>query len=237
VRAPGGASALAPRTLRTLPAIALGAAAIAGCSGAGSEPFRTAASLPSGERRPDAIAVDLPTQPPAARSEVQAGDGVVTLRTPLGTEAARATIQAFFRAVVREDLTALGAVISSATVVQDLSAAAGGQSGPGRTREAVNFWGQRFRQHEYGLLASQVVYRDSEIETYRPSELGALPATLRQASSAALVGLGEDDLVLRVPIVTQNVKSERLFGSELCFWLRRSGDHYVIIHLAEPFPL
>ena len=218
-------------------ALLLGAASVAGCGGPGSEPFRTAASLPSGERRPDAIAVDLPTEPPAARGEVPAGDGVVTLRTPLGTEAARATIRAFFRAVIQEDLTGLGSVLGSAAVVQDLSAAASGQGGPGRTREALNFWGQRFRQHEYGLLALQVVYRDSEIETYRPSELGALPATLRQAASAALSGLGDDDLVLRVPIVTQNVKSERLFGSELCFWLRRSGDHYVIIHLAEPFPL
>jgi len=229
-----------PRTGATLGAcsvLVLGAAGSVGCGSAGSEPLRTAGSLPSAERRPDAIAVDLPTEPPATREQAEPSQGVVTLRTPLGVEAARTTVRTFFRAVVQEDLNALGAVLSPQAVVQDLSPGPSGQAAPGRTREALNFWGQRFRQHEYGALGSQVIYRDSEIETYRANEVEALPAAVRQAAGAALDGLGESDLVLRVPIVTRSIKSDRLLGPELCFWLRRSGDRYVIIHLAEPFPL
>jgi hypothetical protein len=207
-----------------------------GCSPAGAEPLLTAPSLPSAPRRPDAIAVDLPTDPPATREQAVPSDSVVTLRTPLGVEAARTAVRSFFRAVAQEDLNALGALLGPQAMVQDVSPGPSGQAGTGRTREALSFWGQRFRQHEYGLLASQVIYRDAEVETYRKDEVEALPAAVRQATAAALGGLGEGDLVLRVPIVTRSVKSERLLGAELCFWLRRSTDRYVIIHLAEPFP-
>jgi ketosteroid isomerase-like protein len=218
-------------------ALGLAASGAAGCSGSGAEAFRTAAALPSAGRRPDAVAVDLPTEPPATRERAEAADGAVTLRTPLGVEAARATVRTFFRAIAQEDLNALGAVLSPQAMVQDLSGGAAGVAGPGRTREAINFWGQRFRQHEYGLLASQVIYRDADVETYRAGEADALPNAVRQAASTALGTLAEGDLVLRVPVVTHSIGSERLLGTELCFWLRRSGDHYLIIHLAEPFPL
>ena len=159
---------------------------------------------------------------------------MVTLRTPLGNEAARAAVRAFFHAVAQEDLNALGAVVAPGAVIQELPQ--GASAGSSRTREALNFWGQRFRQKDYGALGSQLVYRETDIETIRAADVDALPAVVRRGPGPGAGRMAESDLVLRVPVLTPSVRSERLLGSEVYFWLRRTGDRYVISYIAEPYP-
>ena len=49
--------------------------------------------------------------------------------------------------------------------------------------------------------------------------------------------LGETDVVIRLPILTSHAGSDRLFGDEMIFWLRRDGDRYKIYRVLEDFQL
>ena len=49
--------------------------------------------------------------------------------------------------------------------------------------------------------------------------------------------LGPTDVLIRVPIATSHVGSDRLFGDEIIFWLRREGDRYKIYRTLEDFQL
>jgi len=183
------------------------------------------------------IAVDFPTVPPSARNAASAADRVVALQTPLGVEAATTALKAFFRSVLEENATALGVVVTADAVVQDLPEAGTVRAGqPTRSREALNFWAQRFRQRDYGRLAAELVFRESDVELFRAGLLERLPSLLGAVAAEKLDGMAETDLLLRVPILTGAVRSEQLFGKEIYLWLRRAGDRYVIYHLAEPFP-
>jgi hypothetical protein len=215
----------------------MGLSLLVSCAAQSAPSFPTAPSLPTAERRPDAIAVDFLTESPRARDRGEVSDAVVTLRTPLGIDAAYTTVRRFFRAVVQEDTAALGLLLIPQAVTQDLGTLGPSKPNqPARAREAVNFWSQRFRQHEYQQLAAHVIYREPDIETYRVAQLQALPAFLRQGLGPSSSTMAETDLVLRVPIVTSGIRSERLLGTELYFWLRRVDDRYLITYLAEPFP-
>jgi len=217
--------------------LCIGLGLLMGCGAQAASSFPTASSLPTSERRPYAVAVDFPTEPPRTRDRAEVSEGVVTLRTPLGIDAAYGTVRAFFRAVVQEDTTALGALFVSQALTQDLGTQGPSKPNqPPRTREALNFWTQRFRQHEYQQLAAEVIYREPDIETYRVGQIQSLPAALRQGLGPSASTMAETDVVLRVPIITTGIRSERLLGPELYFWLRRVEDRYVINYLAEPFP-
>jgi hypothetical protein len=207
--------------------------AAAACGGPGAADFPTATELPDDDRRPDAIAVDLPSEPPPSQDQAQADQHIVALRTPLGMQAARDTVQAFFRAVVQEDMSALSKLLRSGTMVQTARAGAG----PTKEQEALSWWRQRFRKHEYDKLAARVLYRDGDIETFRSDRFGALPVAVRRPAPASRSSVPQTDLVLRIPIVTHSIRSERLLGDELFLWLERVDDRYVITHMAEPGPL
>ena len=49
--------------------------------------------------------------------------------------------------------------------------------------------------------------------------------------------LGDDDVVIRAPIITTHAGADRLFGDEIIFWLRRDGDRYKIYRILEDFQL
>lgn len=208
-----------------------------GCAAAQPATFETASRLPDEERHPDGVAVDLPNARPETRSSATTGDAVVALRTPLGVDAARRTVRAFFDAVLREDLTALTARLVPGAQVEDLHPSTGvAKAKPTKRQEARSLWNQRFRKLAYEALESRVVYREADVETFRAGELDRQPPSMATLTEDARPSLTNDDLLLRVPIITPTVGSERLFGDEIFFWLRRHGDRYVIYHLAEPFP-
>src|SRR5690606_30605793 len=68
----------------------LGALTALGCASEAPARFATASTLPGGERRPDGVAVDRVSEPPAFRDEAASDDGIVTLRAPLGLDVAQA---------------------------------------------------------------------------------------------------------------------------------------------------
>jgi hypothetical protein len=204
-------------------------AALAACSGGDGARFPTASELPSGPRRPGGIAVDLVSEPPTSADLAQADDGIVTLRAPLGTDVALATVRRFFEAVIAEDPVRMSEVMRGSTQVQNTRVGA-----QVRVSDAIAVWRTRFMKQELGELQAHLVYRESEIVVFRGDQLDALPLSVRYLAPTAPPR--PTDLVLEVPIATPTVKNERLLGDEIFFWLRRDGDRYVIYRMAEELP-
>jgi hypothetical protein len=176
--------------------------------------FASSSTLPEDEpRRPAGVAVDpapeLPKPAPAASAEA----GLVVLKTPLDTQAARQVVKDFFRAAVE----------------QDADRQAGASMG---RQQAQPFWRLRLSRLDYGALAGQVVFRDAELEVYRSEDL----ARLRPARTLAMAVQG-DDVLVRVPIATPRVGRTRLFGDEVTFLLRPNGATFKIVEMAEDFQL
>ncbi len=159
-------------------------------------------------------------------------DELLTLRTPLGLPAARKVVHDYFQAVLNESYHTMSELLSSTANVHNIRPSRGARYHRGYERRLLSWWRSRFRRHDYGKLVDRVVYRDADIETYRSDQLDALPYDVVHGTSATV---GDNDIVLRVPIVTQTILGERLFGEEVYFWLRRQNDRYVIYHVAEPF--
>ncbi len=201
------------------------------CAGAGGADFRTASKLPSGERKPDGVAVDLVSEPPPSGPSGETGDGVVTLRAPLGTTAAMATLASFFDAVLHRDINAMSIVMTSNAIASDTRSYS-----QNRNINLNYLWRQRFAKYDYALLAGRVVYRESDVRTYHSDDADALPYDLK-AAAAGGEPLLPGDLVLRVPIVNHSVKNERMLGDELTFWLRRDESRFLIYRVAEEIPM
>lgn len=203
-------------------------ALLAGCARPAPIAFPTAAELPEERRQPDGVAIDPASAPPAAADRAETGDGVVTLRTPLGVDLASGTVAEFFRRVVLEDGDGLSALLA-----RDAQAIAPGGSGQGQPPSAGLWWEQRFRRLDYGKLAGEPIYRETEIEIYRAEDaVEAPPHPAIQTQT-----LDDDDVLVRVPIVTARVGADRLLGDEILFWLRRDGARFRIYRVLEEFQL
>lgn len=213
--------------------LAPGACAL-GCDPLGSADFPTASKLPDDERRPDGIAVDLASDPPATQDRADSQDELVALRAPLGVDAAHETLRMFFDAMVGEDIAAISGVTDPNAQVQDLRVI--GTASPSPTNHGLStLWRQRFRKREYQRLASQLLYREADVTTYRSADLDALPINVRYLPE--ITPPEPTDVVMRVPITSHTLNNERLLGDELFFWLRREGSRYVIYRMAEDIPL
>jgi len=201
------------------------------CVACGTQPdqaLRTASDLPEQRRQPDGVAVDPSSAPPVAKDSASTSDGLVTLRTPVGIEAALASIHMFFEAVVAEDADVLGSVLTRDALTSNPSTMAGGPSG---SPNAALFWAHRFRRLDYSKLAGEVVYRESDLEVYRAGD----DLNLSPHPAVRLDALGAGDVVIRVPIATPRVGTDRLMGDEILVWLRRTGNEYKIYRLLEDF--
>jgi hypothetical protein len=215
-----------PRSTRLAGAI-LVASAVLGC--AASEGLGPT-SAEKARRRPDGVAIDPISAPPAARDRAKVADGLVTLRTPLGADRAVATVEELFRKIVIEDGPGLEPLFTRDAV------AVTGQSpngGPGQSPSAVLFWQGRFGRLDYTKLAGEPIYRKAEVQVFRADddpETIPHPAVHPEA-------LGDGDVVVRVPILTTRIGAERLFGDEMVLWMRRDGDTYRIYRALEEFQL
>jgi len=199
-----------------------------GCGGSGAPRFATTSELPETSRRPDGVAVDPTSSPPRARDVANVGAGLVTLRTPLGTEAVFAVVSRFFRAIVDEDQEALEVLFTRDAL--SLSTAYGpNNSSP----SAPLFWTQRLRRLDYTKLSGEVVFREVEVEVFRAEDA----QTSSPHPAIRIEALSAGDVVARVPITTSRIGSDRLLGDELVLWLRRDGDRYRIYRIVEDFQM
>jgi hypothetical protein len=179
-------------------------------------------------RHPDGVAIDPISGPPAARDQAGVAEGLVTLRTPLGAERAVATVEELFRKVVVEDGEGLDVLFARDAVSVNAAAPTGGPGG-----SALLLWQGRFRKLDYTKLAGEPIYREAELQIFRPGDtVESLPHPSVHPES-----LGESDVVVRVPILTTRIGAERLFGDELILWMRRDGDRYRIYRVFEDFAL
>ncbi len=177
------------------------------------------------KRKPDGVAIDPMSSPPAARERASSTDGIVTLRTPLGVARAVAVVEELFRRVVLEDGEGVASLFTrDATAVQP---------GVNQGSNAALFWQGRFRKLDYTKLAGEPIYHEGELAIFRPTDsLDALPSAAVRPES-----LGEGDVVVRVPIITTRIGADRLFGDEIVLWMRRDGDRFLIYRVLEDFQL
>lgn len=190
--------------------------------------FPTAGELPTGPRRPDAVAIDPVMLTPAPAELAQSSGGLVTLRTPLGDVAALEAVEAFFRVIIAEDTEALAELLSRDALV--VSPTPGAPSS--RIPSAANHFAQRFRRLEYGKLAGETVFRRTEVSIVHAGDAKELGGTRPSAE-----GLLPGDVALRVPIVAARVGSERVFADEIVFYLRPDGERFRIYRLVEDFAM
>lgn len=220
-------SSRASEPLRRAASIAALAATLAACASSG---LQNTGDPDKPRRRPDGVAIDLVSAPPPARDRAESADGLVTLRTPLGVDRALVTIEELFRGIVREDGEAVEALFTRDALA--ITSTASGV-GPGGMPQAALFWQQRFRRLDYTKLAGEPVYREAELEIYRGEDALEAPPHPAIRTDA----LNDNDVVIRLPILTPRVGTERLFGEEMIVWLRRDGERYRIYRILEDFTL
>jgi hypothetical protein len=202
------------------------AIAAAGCASAAP----AADGAEKAQRRPDGVAIDPISAPPPARAQASSAEALLTLRTPLGTDRALATVEELFRKAVVEDGEGLEPLFTRDAVSITNAAPSGGQ---GQSPLALLLWQGRFRKLDYTKLAGEPIYREAELQIFRADDtLDALPHPAVHPET-----LVEGDVVVRVPILTTRVGAERLFGDEIVLWMRREGDRFRIYRVLEDFQL
>jgi len=209
-------------------ALFVAGALVLGC-GSSRASFATASELPEGPRKPDGVAVDPASAPPKPRDVATTEGGLVTLRTPLGVEQAIETVSRFFQSIVAEDTDALEVLFTRDALA--INASGGGPMGS--SASATLFWTQRLRRLDYTKLAGEVLFREAELEVYRSDD--ALEA--KPHPSIRAEALSPSDVVVRVPVVTSRVGSDRLLGEEMLLWLRRDADKFRIYRVLEDFQM
>jgi len=186
--------------------------------------IETTAELPDEPRRAPGVAVDPAPELPAPSWSASAEQGLVVLKAPVPTEAAREVVREFFRAALDEAPERLEQLFADQAFAQ---------SGAQASRQSLRtFWRARLTRLDYGSLAGQLVYREGEIEIYRAEDAARLSGVRALPFSVA----GEDILV-RVPISLPKVGRSKLFGDEVLFLLRPHADRYKIKEVVEDFQL
>ncbi|MFO0587947.1 MAG: hypothetical protein U0441_10430 [Polyangiaceae bacterium] len=199
-----------------------------GCGPSGPALFPTGEDGGRGARRPDGVVIDPESAPPAARDRAPAEDGMVTLRSPLGTEVAVETVRELFRRVVARNMEGLSDLFTSNA--QPLTSVPGGYGMPDKVWD---WWLQRSRRLDYTKLSGEVLFREGDIEIFRATDAMEAPPhpAIRTES------LDESDVILRVTMLAGTNGTDRYFGDQIVFWLRRDGDTYKIYRQIEDFQL
>jgi hypothetical protein len=160
----------------------------------------------------------LPLPEPARSGDSR--DQLLVLRAPAVADAARKTVRDFFRAIVAGAPERFEPLFTAQAFVDTT---AGRQS-------AVSFWHARITQLDYAALAGQLLFRETDLQTFRAQDLARLPASRRLP-----LELAEDEVALRVPIRISWAGRIRLFGDELVFRLQPVGDRFEIAEISEDF--
>ena len=187
--------------------------------------FETASELAVDERRrPTGVAVDPASEVPEPMPQGKADDALLVLRPPADLSAAYSVVRAFFAAVVKEDIAELERLLTDNASL-DLDTQTG-------KRRASALWRSRLAQLDYDRLPAQELYRESEVEAYRKSDFEEL-----ETRSRPRVELGDEDVVLKVPLLVTKLDKVRVFGDEIVFVLTPLGRSFKIAEMIEPFQL
>jgi hypothetical protein len=175
--------------------------------------------LPDASRRPDGVMIEPPPALPAASLRADAR-GVVALREPMGGEAVREAVLAFFAAFVREDRAALEQMLTPDASPLDV---------PGRGARSVLLvqWNQRMQAVEYGRLQGLEIVRPERIQRFEYDELGGAGEPARP------VEMRPGDVFVRVPMEVSRVGPDRFFGETVLMVLRRSEGRFKIAAYGE----
>jgi hypothetical protein len=200
-----------------------GVAVLGGCTTHPPLVFDTATDLDGGATHAPAVAVDPPTELPKAAPSASSADGLAVLEAPADIAGARATVRTFFQAVLA------GSADKIDTLVDDAAWALTGSSGRQKARA---FWRARLTALDYRSLSGQLLYRESDLETYSAEDVSRL--TGRRS-----LGLTphDDEVLVRVPIVRPTSGSTRFFADEMLFRLRPRQNGFVIAEIWEDFRL
>ena len=205
-------------------ALALAGALASGCASRQGVP--SAAEPPTTARRPDGVAIDLPSAPVAASAsaDVQRAQEAA-LVPPLSPALATRVLRAYVDAASREDAPALEALLAPTAKWSNPA------MNPNNATSLSAVWHERFRRLNYGALAGAPLVRDADAEVYTYNDLHARLRG-RPAPPAAMT---TRDVLVRARVLTPRVGPERLFGDEIALLLRPSVGRYVIHEVYEDF--
>jgi hypothetical protein len=178
---------------------------------------------PAKPRVAPGITVDPVLQLPGATSSSSTATGLAVLSTPRGVSAVQRTIARFFRAMVSEAPEELDAVLSDQAFIDS---SAGRQPARGALRS-------RFAQLDYTVLRDVPLYREQDVEIYRPTDAQAL-ASYRAALPSELP---KDQIFVRVRLAVSYAGKSRVLPDEMGFFLRPDRDQYRIASLREDPPI
>jgi hypothetical protein len=160
---------------------------------------------------------------PGATIRAEASAGIAALTPPLADRLARRAIDAFFSALTAKDIGRLAAAVTPDAVMTGLT-----HRGPASLLELCR---SRMATLRYDLLASERLYRAADVETYAYEDLEQ--PELRQRGRP--VEMQPGDLYVRVPMAVVRAGSDRVFGDELGFVLRRTGPQFKVRAVLDDF--
>ena len=197
----------------------LSSAALALACASRGPAFESVSTLPDEPRYPAGVDVERPTALPDASPGGRTEAGLLVLEAPMDPGQARASVSAFFRAMVEESASGLDSVLAPQATAQ-----------VGSRREAArSYYLGRFTRLDYRALRGEALYRDGDVEVWERSEGG----TLR--GSPTPIEPGPHEVVIRVRVTASWVGRPRLFGDELVFRLAPRGAGFVIREIYEDF--
>lgn len=172
------------------------------------------------------VPVDPVSSVPAAADRAAAGEGVVTLRAPVSTEAVMALVRRVFEAFHARETSGLEPDLDDNIV--DVRA----EGALTKARwQFINELRMRMKAtNAFEQLDVDLMYRPQDVEIFAPDELGLPGRPSRPAS------MGGDDLLVRIPIATPRLGADILFGDEIRLLLRRDGSRYRIRGYGEVVP-
>lgn len=193
---------------------------LAACSGVGALETRVPeeGEAAKAKRHPDGVVLEPPPAMPPLSDRASA-TGVVALREPLADKDVEDMVRAYLRAFEREDMTALEQMTAHDAVPL-------GRAG-GTRAQLVETWRTKIKNFEYQKLAGLEVARFSQIEKYVFDALNVPGAPTRPPE------MKPGDVYVRVPILTPQIGTERLFGDVVALLLRREDGRLKLAGQAD----
>jgi hypothetical protein len=181
--------------------------------------FESVSTLPDEPRYPAGVDVERPTALPNAARGGRTEAGLVVLEAPIDPAQARATVGAFFRAMVEESASGLDNVLTPQAIAQ-----------AGSRREAArSHYLGRFQRLDYRAVRGEALFHEGDVELWERTE-GSAPRVTPTPFEP-----GPHEVVIRVRVTASWVGRPRLFGDELVFRLAPRGSGFVIREIYEDF--
>ena len=166
------------------------------------------------------VARHLGTPSPSAAST----SGLVVLQAPPSEYPDQRVVEEFFGAVTARDAERLERLFEPGAKTRT--------SAQATEVDAVDFWKSRLSRLDYSRLAGQSIYRRHAVEVYRAEDLRNL-GNDRTIPIAPV----NDQLVVRVPLLSPQSDKTRLFGDEMVFLLSHTDSGLLITEIVEDFQL